>query len=78
LAHQISLDGIDLADSQKVGQAGDSITVLATFRTCGTREQWLTELKIARPTAKEIAAEPAENSDRRLEIRVVAAHRSAP
>ncbi|MGA7726271.1 MAG: hypothetical protein WCA95_13430 [Opitutaceae bacterium] len=59
-AHQISLDGIDLADSQKVGQAGGSITVLATFRTCGTREQWLTELKIAVPTAKEIADNPPQ------------------
>ncbi len=59
-AHRISLDGIDGADSSGNGRTGDSITVLATFQSGLTREQWLTELHIATPTSKESADNPPQ------------------
>ena len=59
--HQISIDGIDGVASSEIGRAGDSITVLTTFRAGSIREQWLTELMIATPSAKESADNPPQS-----------------
>lgn len=59
-AHRFSFEGIHGADSSEAGQARDSITVLVTFYSGETREQWIAELHISTPTAKENADNPPQ------------------